>query len=258
MAVYNNAINNTLSNTTLHGIVVGQALSPVSSVVLAAGQVLVGTTASDPVAATIGSGTNITVTSASGSISIALSGQVAVANGGTGVATITNHGIVIGQGTSPVIATALTDGQLLIGSTGADPAAASLTAGTGISITPGAGSITIAATGSSLAWTVVTGTTQALVANNGYFANNAGLVTLTLPATAAVGDTFRVAGLGAGGWLIAQNASQLIHVGSAVTTTGITGSIASTNQYDAIMFVCSVANTTFNVVEGPVGNLLVS
>jgi hypothetical protein len=40
----------------------------------------------------------------------------------------------------------LTDGQLLIGSTGATPVAASLTAGTGISVTPGAGSISIAST----------------------------------------------------------------------------------------------------------------
>ena len=40
-----------------------------------------------------------------------------------------------------------TNGQLLIGSTGAAPVRASLTAGTAISVTPGAGSITIANTG---------------------------------------------------------------------------------------------------------------
>lgn len=43
----------------------------------------------------------------------------------------------------------LTNGQLVIGSTGLAPVAASLSAGTGISVTPGAGSITIAATGVS-------------------------------------------------------------------------------------------------------------
>jgi len=42
---------------------------------------------------------------------------------------------------------AMTDGQVIIGSTGATPAAATLTAGTGITITPGAGAITIAASG---------------------------------------------------------------------------------------------------------------
>mgnify|MGYP001613687937 CR=1 FL=1 len=41
----------------------------------------------------------------------------------------------------------LTNGQLVIGSTGAIPVAAGLTAGLNISITPGAGSVTVAATG---------------------------------------------------------------------------------------------------------------
>lgn len=43
--------------------------------------------------------------------------------------------------------TAATNGQLLIGSTGVAPVKASLTAGTGISVTPGAGSISLANTG---------------------------------------------------------------------------------------------------------------
>jgi len=46
-----------------------------------------------------------------------------------------------------VEAAALTNGQLLIGSTGAAPAAASITAGTGIQVTNGAGTITVANTG---------------------------------------------------------------------------------------------------------------
>lgn len=41
----------------------------------------------------------------------------------------------------------LTDGQLIIGSTGATPVAASLTQGSGVTITPGAGTIEISATG---------------------------------------------------------------------------------------------------------------
>ena len=49
--------------------------------------------------------------------------------------------------------------------------------------------------------------------NNGYIANNAGLVTLTLPDTAALGDEVLVQGKGAGGWLIAQNASETIYFG---------------------------------------------
>jgi len=103
-------------------------------------------------------------------------------------------------------------------------------------------------------WTDVTGTSQAAAVDKGYTANNAGLVTITLPATAAYGSIIEVAGQGAGGWLIAQNAGQLIHFGSAVSTTGVTGSIASTLQFDTIRLVCAVADTEFTVLSS-VGNL---
>lgn len=105
-------------------------------------------------------------------------------------------------------------------------------------------------------WTTVTGTTQALVVNNGYVLNNAGVVTGTLPATAAVGDRIEIVGLGAGGWAIAQNAGQLIHLGSSTTTTGVGGSLASTNRYDSITLICIVTTTTWTVM-GPVGNITV-
>jgi hypothetical protein len=55
----------------------------------------------------------------------------------------------------------LTNGQIVIGSTAGSPAAASLTAGTGISITPGSNSITIATTSSGEAakfWIKANGT----------------------------------------------------------------------------------------------------
>lgn len=99
-------------------------------------------------------------------------------------------------------------------------------------------------------WTTVTGTSQSMTTNNGYTSNNAGLVTLTLPTTSAVGDVLKIAGLGAGGFKIGLNASQLIHVGSLATTTGTSGSVASTNQYDTITLQCLVANTTWTVMAG--------
>ncbi len=48
---------------------------------------------------------------------------IAVANGGTGAVTLTNHGVLIGQGTSPIVATAAgTAGQVLqSGGAAADP-----------------------------------------------------------------------------------------------------------------------------------------
>lgn len=172
---------------------------------------------------------------------------ISAALGGSGVASPSANGILVANGSSPFSATVLTDGQLLVGSTGSAPVAASITAGTGISVTPSAGGITIATTGTGFVWTTVTGTTQAMANDNGYIANNASLVTLTLPATSAVGAELAVEGMGAGGWLIAQNALQTIRLGDTVSTAGITGSVASVNQYDSVRMVCVVANLEWKI-----------
>lgn len=71
-------------------------------------------------------------------------GTLPVLRGGTGASTFTDHGILIGNATNAVSATAeLANGQLLIGSTGNAPVPATLTQGTDISITNASGSITI-------------------------------------------------------------------------------------------------------------------
>jgi hypothetical protein len=63
-----------LSSSTAHGIMIGQAgVSALTSVLLGAGQLLIGTTASDPVAATLTQTANQTaISSVSGSITIGL------------------------------------------------------------------------------------------------------------------------------------------------------------------------------------------
>lgn len=84
---------------------------------------------------------------------------LSVSKGGIGVATLTDHGILLGSGTDAVTPLgAATNGQLPIGSTGADPVLAALT-GTAnqITVTNGAGSITLStpqdiATTSSPTW----------------------------------------------------------------------------------------------------------
>lgn len=183
------------------------------------------------------------------------------AQGGSGVSSPTAHGILVAEGSSAYNPITLSNGQLLIGSTGADPVAASLTAGTGISITPGAGTITIANTETAaLTWNNVTGTTQTIATGNGYISNNAAQVTYTLPATAAQGTIFAVtggiSGLSSGSWKIAQNAGQTIHFGNVNSTTGTGGSLTSSNQYDSISILCVAANTDF-VVLNAVGEVTV-
>jgi hypothetical protein len=88
-----------------------------------------------------------------------------------------------------------------------------------------------------------------MAVNNGYIANNAALVTLTLPTTAALGSVIEVVGKGAGGWKIAQNASGVIHFGVINTTTGTGGYLQSTVTYDAIRIVCTVANNEWTVLS---------
>lgn len=156
---------------------------------------------------------------------------------------------------TPTFTSTMTNGQLAIGSTGATPTAAALTAGAGINITNGAGSITISAGGSGFSWNEETGTSANMAVNNGYIANNAGLVTLTLPASAAIGDSFSIVGKGAGGWLVQADTGQTIYYGNS--TSSVAGSLASTHRRDCVEIICITANTEFQVVDS-VGSITVA
>lgn len=152
----------------------------------------------------------------------------------------------------------LTNGQVVIGSTGATPVAASLTAGTGISIGTGAGSITINATGAGVAWVEATGATQQIAVNTYYIADNGGGVTFTLPATAAVGDTFGIVGK-AGLWVIDQDAAgQQIIIGSTSSTIGAAGSATATNAADSVVFVCTTQDLIWTSVGAPQGAIVLA
>jgi hypothetical protein len=71
-------------------------------------------------------------------------GALPISAGGTGVNTITANSFIVGDGTNPVNEIGpLTDGQLIIGSTGNAPVATTLISGLGVTIVEGPGSITI-------------------------------------------------------------------------------------------------------------------
>lgn len=133
--------------------------------------------------------------------------------------------------------------------------AVALTGGTGITISQSGNNIQISTTGASTSWVTVTGTSAMMVTDQGYIANNSGLVTLTLPSTSSVGDPLYIIGQGAGGWSIAQSAGQQIIIGNKQSTIGVTGSVASTNQYDSLSLICTVENTTWTTLGGPQGEL---
>jgi hypothetical protein len=168
---------------------------------------------------------------------------------------VTQHSLLLGGANNHTINNlgVATNGQIPIGSTGADPVLATLTGGGGITIINTAGAITISGTGGGLSWTDVTGTTQTLSVNNGYTANNSSLITFTLPVSAVYGSIIAVVGKGTGLWTIVENSGQTIHFGSVNTTT-TTGSLSSTKQYDVVYLLCTIANTDFTVLQS-IGNL---
>jgi len=177
-----------------------------------------------------------------------------------GVLNIIGSGIVTttaSLNTLTIETTPLSNGQLFIGS-GGTPVAGTLTPGSGISIVNAAGSITISSSATGLTWEDATMSTL-MASNTGYFADGGSVITLTLPVSPAQGDEIRVAGFGAGGWFIAQNAGQQIIYGDETTTAGTGGSLQSTDQYDCVelVFFKTVSSTNIFVVLSSIGNLTV-
>lgn len=232
-----------------------------SITVNAKGLITAASSGTAPVTSVSGTTNRITVTgttSAVVDIAATYVGQTSITTLGT-ITTGTWNGTTIAVANGGTGQTSYTNGQLLIGNTtGNTLTKATLTAGSGISVTNGTGSITIAATnGQGITWNEVTGTSQTAVVNNGYLTNNVSLVTVTLPSTASVGQIVEVAGSGAGGWRIAQNASQVINFGVSATTTGTGGRLDSVNRYDAVRLICITANTTWSVISSQ-GNITIT
>lgn len=199
-----------------------------------------------------------------------VSGILPVANGGTNSSTTLNNSrIMVSAGGSIVEAAALTNGQLLIGSTGAAPVAATLTAGTGVSITNGAGTITINATGSGGTVTSVALTAPSFLTVSGSPITSSGTLALTLatqtantifagPTTgAAAAPTFRAQVLAD----LPQLTNGQLYVGStaasvvAATLTGTANQVVVTNAAGTITLstpqsIAATSSVTFaNVTD---------
>jgi hypothetical protein len=228
-----------LSGTTDHSVQLGNSGGSLTSLSVGTnGQILVGGTAADPSWVTPTVDTGLTLTTNSTTLLYGLTIPVVVTSGGTGIITTTAYAPICGGTTAT--------GAWQAASTGLSTSGYFLMSN-GASAVPSWASVRIP-------YTEVTGTSQNAAVDNGYILNNAALVTLTLPSTAAVGTVIPVVGKGAGGWKVAQNASQVIHIGSADTTTGTGGSLNSTNRYDCVDLVCVTANTDF-VVRNQQGNI---
>jgi hypothetical protein len=164
----------------------------------------------------------------------------ASANTVSGLATA-NSAALVTNGSGVPAWQALTAGQILVGTTAGAPAATAISSGSGILVANSSGSITVSATGGGIGWTSQASTPVTAAINTGYVITDASTVTLTLPTTAALGSVVRIAGQGAGGWILQPGAGQTIKVLTASAST----SVASSEAFDCIEVVCTVANTTW-------------
>jgi hypothetical protein len=147
----------------------------------------------------------------------------------------------------PVWSGTMTNGQIIIGSTGATPTAATLTAGTGITISNAGGSITINSTG-GLTWTDNSGTFTA-ASNNGYFITAAS--TPTLPAAPNEGDEVSFILDAAATVTITGNTGQKIRIGNTISAAA--GTCAASVRGSAVDLIYRTTGTTWFANSAPEG-----
>jgi len=232
----------TIGTGVWNGTTIGTLYGGTGQTTYTDGQLLIGKTDGTLAKSTLTAGSNISITNGDGSISIASTDTTYTAGDGLDLVGTqfsadlkANGGLVIestelavdlsassitgtlGVGDGGTGQTTYTDGQLLIGnSTGNTLSKSTLTAGTGVSITNGSGSITIAATGTGLPTTGGTLTGDLLMDNqtdvrfgeataNGsnYVAfqgpaNIASNITWTLPSTDAAVSGYALVSNGSG------------------------------------------------------------
>lgn len=176
-----------------------------------------------------------------GAASQPIFGTALIAGGGTASTSFNTTGVVISGATSTtaLAAVTLTDGQLAIGSSAGNPAAATLTAGANITITNGHNSITIAANAASEVVNY-TGVNHAAspytVLSTDYYISadvTAGVISILLPNAPTTGRVFVVKDKVG---LAATSNITVTTVGGAVTIDGATTFVMNT-AYESAEFI---------------------
>ena len=179
--------------------------------------------------------------------SLALDTALPVSSGGTGAATLTDGGVLLGSGTGAITALGqATNGQLVIGSTGADPVLATLTGGANITVTNSAGGITIAASG------LGSGTVQSVSATG-----NENGITLSSDGD-SVNPTITLGGA-LSGVTNSQLSNSSVTIGStSVAGAGLAGGSGTALSVDVDDSSIEITGDSLNVKAGGVSNAMLS
>lgn len=211
------------------------------------GQLMFGSTGLSPAVALPSVSNGLTYTGSAGGGTWGLNassidnGTLTVAHGGTGDSSIAAYSVMCGGTTTTnplqVVASLGSAGQVLTSN--------------------GAAALPSWQNATMLEWVEISAD-QSAANNTGYYVNGAGLVTLTLPVTAAKFTAISVMGNSlATSWKIAQGGGQQIFFASQSTTSDATGFLASNGAFQVVTIVCTVANNTW-VVHNSVGNITVA
>jgi len=142
-----------------------------------------------------------------------------VVEGGTGASTLTASGVLLGQGTSAITATAVgTNGQLLIGTTASNPTFVTPTAGTGLSITTNATTLQYALS------------TPVTVSNGGTGNTTFTAYSVICAGTTATGAFQNVVGLGTSGQVLTSSGAGALPTWTTITTEGNIINFTSVNH----------------------------
>lgn len=167
-----------------------------------------------------------------------------------GLATANSATLVTTNAGVPVFSGTMTNGQMIIGSTGATPVAGTITSTGGtVAVTVGAGTLNLEVATSGFTWTDTSGAFSALK-ENGYFIT--GTATGTLPASPSQGDTIKFFVDHASQVLTIQaTAGKIIRLGSLVSSSG--GTFVSTLQGDSVELTYRTSDTCWCAIAGFTG-----
>ncbi len=179
-----------------------------------------------------------TATPVAGAVNIVGGSNINTVGGGStltvNVSGTTNNSLQLGNvGGSLTSLGAATNGQIPIGNTGNPPTLATITPGSGITISSGAGTISVSSSAGGMAKSDIT-TSQTLIKNTIYFVSS-GALSLALPTTASstLGDVVEVLLNGGTSWTITEDTGGRVRLGTTLSTV-TTGTVASMNQGDWI------------------------